>query len=225
MECGNSKDFRRVNLIRESTGQSQGTAPLSIWPWLPALVACWVLANVGLADAGYRGPFEGRVLDAETREPIQGAVVFVEWVRGKPTAAGRVDSFYDAAEVLTDEEGYFRINAKWSWNPWTNWMLEARVLIFKAGYGNVHIPRWRRLNKIAEDMNAFTEEERKRVGPRLLFKIEFERSLPVFLLKYLTAEDERLTNMHSLPTGVPPQKMELLKAEESRERKALGRND
>jgi hypothetical protein len=152
-------------------------------------------------------------------------VVFVEWLRGKPTAAGRVDSFYDAAEVLTDEEGYFRINAKWSWNPWTNWILEARVLIFKAGYGNVHIARWRRLKKVVEDMNAFTEEERKRVGPRLFFKVEFVGSLPVFLLKQLTTEDERLTNMHSLPTGVPPQKMELLKAEESRERKALGRND
>ena len=56
-------------------------------------------------EAGYRGPFEGRVVDKDTLEPIPGAVVFVEWKKEKLTPVHPVQEYYDAAEVLTDENG------------------------------------------------------------------------------------------------------------------------
>jgi hypothetical protein len=196
--------------------------------WVVSLVVGGLVACATTAQAGYRGPFEGRVVDAETRQPIQGAVVFVEWLRGKPTAAGRVDSFYDAAEALTDETGFFRIKKKWSWNPWTNWMLEAHLAIFKAGYGSVQdpAPDWSRsrLEEVAQYMKARTEEERKRVGPEFYFNIEFEGKLPVFLLKKLTTVEERMQNRpHTI--FAPEEKMKLLRAEDNRERKAAGLKD
>ena len=105
---------------------------------LIGFVLCWVVLLAGFSPKAYaqnyRGPFEGRVLDAETRQPIEGAVVFVRWVKRH---MGSRATFYDAAEVLTDEKGEFYIPKKWSWNPWTNLVMDSRIIIFKGGYGHV----------------------------------------------------------------------------------------
>jgi hypothetical protein len=173
-------------------------------------------------EAGYRGPFEGRVIDAETRQPIQGAVVFMEWSLGTPTAAGRVDEFYDAAEVLTDKNGYFSIEKKSSWNPWTNWMLEARGLIYKAGYGaatNLGTP-WLRARAVSQ--KGRTEEERRKLGPDFYFDIEFDNDLPVFLLRKLTTAEERIRNTPSTRAGVPHEMKTSLMKEINDERTSLG---
>ena len=91
------------------------------------------------AHAGYRGPFQGRVVDAETKEPIEGAVVFVEWQILHMWAG---ETFYDSAEVLTDANGAFSIASNWSWNPWTNVRMDSLFVIFKRGYGSVHRHWW-----------------------------------------------------------------------------------
>jgi hypothetical protein len=56
----------------------------------------------------HRGPFNGKVVDVETGQPIAGAVVLVVWweVYGFPFTGER---FYDAREAVTDTEGNFQI--------------------------------------------------------------------------------------------------------------------
>lgn len=196
----------------------QVASPLS---WVAALLAGLVLFTASTVHA-YRGPFEGRVLDTDTRQPIQGVVVFVRWDLGHMTVAGQVDTFYAAAEALTDANGYFRIKKKWSWNPWTNFRLDSQLLIYKAGYGVVDLINWQRLEKEAVSLKAQSEETRKRIGPQSYFSIEFAHGLPVFLLKRLTTRAERLNNLHFFPVSVPGEKMKLLRLEEERERRDLG---
>lgn len=100
---------------------------------------------VGAAEAqalgyNYRGPFKGRVVDAETGEPIQGAVVFVQWTIHP--FMSEWTTFFDAAEVRTDARGHFSIPKNWSWNPWRNMVMNSVVVILKAGYVYVDTPWW-----------------------------------------------------------------------------------
>lgn len=184
------------------------------------LVVFGLLVSAAAAQAGYRGPFEGRVLDAETRQPIQGAVVFMEWSYVR--IGEKMPTVFNAAEVLTDERGAFRIKKKRSWNPWTNWMLRASAVIYKAGYGaGVHLGTpW--LRKRAAIEKARSLEERKKLGPTFYLDIEFEKGLPVFLLKKLTTEEERRKNWDLPLIHGESKKLKLLRAEVNRERKSLG---
>ena len=38
-----------------------------------------VIGNFSYARATEFGPFQGKILDAETKEPIEGVVVLIEW--------------------------------------------------------------------------------------------------------------------------------------------------
>lgn len=191
--------------------------------WSVALVACGLLVLATAAHAGYRGPFEGRVVDADTLEPIQGAVVFVQWTYVR--IGMETETLYDTAEILTDEQGYFQIKKKWSWNPWTNWRLMSDVIIFKAAYAAFQTRAWWRLPEFAKNYKELAEMEGRRVPAAEPVKVENEDGKFLFLLKKLTTKEERLRNLLHPGEIVPDEEMELLRAEQLRERKALGRND
>ena len=53
------------------------------------------------------GPYRGRVIDAETKQPLEGAVVLAIWETKTPGVAGYGYSYLDSEEVLTDENGRF----------------------------------------------------------------------------------------------------------------------
>jgi hypothetical protein len=55
------------------------------------------------------GPFTSRVIDAETRRPITGAVVLAYWIRLLPIGGHTPEVFEDAIEVTTDDNGQFTI--------------------------------------------------------------------------------------------------------------------
>src|SRR5262245_56718478 len=61
---------------------------------------------------GYQGPYRGRVVDAETKEPIAGAAVVAVWMRDKVYPLHSTHVFYAAREVLTAAEGAFEIDEK-----------------------------------------------------------------------------------------------------------------
>jgi hypothetical protein len=85
--------------------------------------------NVMGADFLYHsdGPYRGKVVDLETGEPIEGAVVVAEW-----TLTHR---FCDAKETVTDKNGEFILpkGSCFSFWPFTE-MDPARVVVFKPGY-------------------------------------------------------------------------------------------
>lgn len=82
------------------------------------------------------GPWSGRVIDAETKEPIEGAVVVAVWQKVYATPAGNVSYFFDAVEVLTDKDGGFIIPKFRAVNiiPIIRHLEGPDFTIFKPGY-------------------------------------------------------------------------------------------
>lgn len=78
------------------------------------------------------GPYRGRVIDADTREPLEGVVVLGTWDREIITPGGAVHKYYNAMETVTDKNGDFEI--KGLGLLVLNNVIPMDVLIFKAGY-------------------------------------------------------------------------------------------
>jgi len=49
--------------------------------------------------------YSGKVIDADTKEPIEGAVVVATWLEETATVAGPSERFKDVKETLTDKNG------------------------------------------------------------------------------------------------------------------------
>ena len=95
---------------------------------LTIAVFFFMTTNVMGADFLYHsdGPYRGKVLDLETGEPIEGAVVAAEW-----TLTHR---FCDAKETVTDKNGEFVLPKGSCFSFWPFTEISARVVVFKPGY-------------------------------------------------------------------------------------------
>jgi hypothetical protein len=73
------------------------------------------------------GPYKGKVVDLETGEPVEGAVVAAAWFL--------THRFCDAKEIVTDKNGEFVLpkGSCFSFWPFTE-MDPAHVVVFKPGY-------------------------------------------------------------------------------------------
>lgn len=84
---------------------------------------------------GYEGPYRGRVVDAETKAPIAGAVVLAEWVRDKEELLRTHMVFYDARELITDANGEWVMHAEDIERRAPPDTLKPSFRIFYPGYG------------------------------------------------------------------------------------------
>jgi hypothetical protein len=118
------------------------------------------------------GPYHGRVLEAETKRPIDGAAVLAVWWKRSPGLGHPIITVYDAQETLTDQDGNFTIPgiAGGSLNPLAT-IEEPLFTIFKPGY------------------EAYGD--RKLAAPG-------EERRTVVELRALTTRDERLRNLRLL---------------------------
>lgn len=106
--------------------------------FLIVLTACALCGCVSLVY--YDGTYHGRVIDAQTREPIEGAVVLGVWSKGYMGAGGIAHEYYDARETVTDAQGEFSIEGM---GPRVMTHLQKMdVVIFKAGYEHVGRVNW-----------------------------------------------------------------------------------
>jgi hypothetical protein len=128
------------------------------------------------------GPYIGRVIDKETKKPIEGAVVLAVWQKESPSIGHYVVSYYDAQETLTDARGNFTIpgiTLGRSLNPLAK-IREPLFTIFKPGYaaygGWVFKPR-----SVPESI-----EVRENTG------------LTVYALGRLTTREQRLGNLDAV---------------------------
>lgn len=80
-----------------------------------------------LASSCYM-PINGIVVDAETNQPVEGAVVLVEWTKAKGFGLTYTES-YKVAEALSDKSGKFELPGCYS--PFVN---DPNVTIYKKGY-------------------------------------------------------------------------------------------
>jgi hypothetical protein len=71
----------------------------------------------------------GKVIDAETGEPIEGAVIMMEWTETKGVPGMTYTESYKVIEVVTDKEG--RAWIRGVYNPFVNL---GSLVVYKKGY-------------------------------------------------------------------------------------------
>ena len=107
------------------------------------------------------GEITGIVVDAETGQPIEGAVILVEWTNAKGVPGMSYTESYKVVEVVTDKEGKASIEEVSS--PLVS---APRVTVYKKGYvawNNEFIfPDWKKRNDFNWSNNyVFTLEKFK----------------------------------------------------------------
>jgi len=137
----------------------------------------------GLYLEGYHGPYRGRVVDAETGQPIQGAVVMAVWSREVALIVQSNTYFYEACEALTNENGEFVIDAKKVEEGAPRKVRRAHFEAFAPGYSMISVP---------------PETERKFTTG------DIEGGPVVWGLAKLATREERLQVVRSLPGGLVP---------------------
>lgn len=93
--------------------------------WIKQGILCLVVLFL---TAGCYATITGKVIDAETGVPIEGAVVLVEWTKTKGFGLTYTQS-YQVIEVVTDRDGRATISGVF--NPLVN---PPHVTIYKKGY-------------------------------------------------------------------------------------------
>ena len=97
---------------------------------------------IAMASCAHAKTFKGRVIDADTKEPIEGAVVVAVWKTERTTPTATHLDLKDVKECLTDKNGEWSINGPKGradellpglslFIPYTK---EPQFIIFKPGY-------------------------------------------------------------------------------------------
>lgn len=102
------------------------------------LLAVMLALLISAASCYAAGPWRGKVIDAETKQPIEGAAVVAVWQKEwAGLGAGADTQFLDASETVTDKNGDFEIPAKSFFSvPYFRKVKGPFFTIFKPGYGS-----------------------------------------------------------------------------------------
>lgn len=147
------------------------------------------------------GPYSGRVVDAETRQPLVGSIVLVIWMKYVPVGAHMPREFVAAVEVSTDENGEFQVPRQRHVVIWGS-MDEPDFVIFHPDYG--YFPMF---------------QVRPTEGTREVFRKHTLVELP----RWKTREERlRVRDLASLVSKVPAARMPKLVQQINAERESLG---
>lgn len=186
-----------------------------------------VLITSGCAyGVRYDGPYSGRIIDADSGEPIEGVVVLGEWSKEITTPGGAVHEFYDARETVTDKNGEFSIPGM-GLEIMSN-VTPMDVLIFKAGYEHIGMGPWSGLKSVGwkgEYEESYDPIKKIKVKKRLYDlkkKVKWERDKAIIPLRRWTLE-ERRNRFGSYYVDIPNEKKKLLLKEIEKEDREIGR--
>ncbi len=103
------------------------------------VAATFVLFGVDREAVGgwliYHKPaYEGKILDAETGAPIEGAVVTAVYRKRIPTLVGHSNEEIHVAETLTDSDGKFKIPSYTTLMGPLSGEEPVHFIVFKSGY-------------------------------------------------------------------------------------------
>lgn len=176
---------------------------------LPFFYAVFFLLLLsGCAVTNNFGPYMGRVVDAESEKPIEGAVVFMKCGSLTGNLGGTQYHYIDAKEVLTDSNGEFNIALRaTTLRPGHVWEY-PKFIIFKPGYGVYPGYPGSSVDITIKDAPSFFPES---------------KFVTIKLPKLITKE-ERLRNLASTGAGyeVPYEKRKILFRLVNEERSVLG---
>jgi len=139
--------------------------------------------------------FKGTILDVDTKQPIEGAVVVAQY--SKQTwflAPSSMSSIMDVRETLTDKEGSFAIASYMTLLTPFSWKIPTEFIIFKAGYASVQTREF-----------PFTGEEMEEVVRFCTWtgggtKCKFRRGI-VEIPQISTSQERRGAMGHAMITG------------------------
>jgi hypothetical protein len=100
------------------------------------LMCIWL--SIGACSKAHTyGPYYGKVVDAETKAPIERAAVLVVFYASEPGPAGSISHYADAFETLTDKNGDFRMPEHKVGPEKKGYYLDSHgyFTIFRPGYG------------------------------------------------------------------------------------------
>ena len=100
------------------------------------------------------GQLRGRVVDADTGQPLVGAAVVAAWFLEQPLAVHGTATAYDVLEVLTDDKGEFVVPRQ-THVALVGSVDEPRITIYMPGYGPY--PGFQRAPKGEAMRTAFQE--------------------------------------------------------------------
>lgn len=111
----------------------------------------WAFGTVPFVSAEM---YHGKVVDAETEQPLEGSVVVVVWYKKPLISMDGPTYFHDAKEVLTDAKGEFSLDGSPAidWNPFTYLLKQPDIVIYKPGYGPLTGAYPRSLQNIQESL-------------------------------------------------------------------------
>lgn len=172
-----------------------------------------LLALASCSPATAAGPWKAQIVDAETKEPLEGVVVVAVWWKGTASVGGWSEEYHDSVEVATDRDGRFTIPARsfFSVNPFVRYK-GPEFLFFRPGYGREVWPGYATLP--AEKMKRLDTYE------KLL-----QRDGIVLELPRLRTLKERRESVGRVTVGfdtVPHERTPLLDKAIADERRAVG---
>lgn len=173
---------------------------------LPGLaVALLILCLSGCTTIiGYDGTRIGKVVDRDTGQPIEGAVVHGTWNRVHIGPGGAHGVYYDSRETLAGKDGSFKLDGIGLLILST--IDDVEINVFKAGYTQLAYAFWHNI----------TDYKTKDVT------VELVDDTPVIKLRRMTMEERKLWHP-VLPGGdVPKKHKRLLIRESNEEMKARG---
>lgn len=186
----------------------------------------------------YDGPYEGRIVDADTGQPIEGVVVLGVWNKEIITPGGATNNFYDAMETVTDNAGNFSIKGL-GLLVMSN-VIPMDVLIFKAGYEYIGLWPWVGLKSRGWKGYEESYDNVKNIkvskavyDPKI--KVKWEGEKVIIPLKKLTIEErkkrdtpdfyigERYDKKENITHSCLPKNIKLLPSEVNKELVEQGR--
>lgn len=144
---------------------------------------------------GYHKPaFQGKVIDAETKKPIEGAVVVVTYSKETMSVPEHYSSIIEVKEALTDKSGEFYIPSYTTIIQPLSAEDAVSFIIFKPGYGS--FPNRRIYPPMRLSLLALEDFFSGKVGTEGEVAWDFEREKVTFgiveLPKLKTREERRL---------------------------------
>lgn len=120
-------------MTRRARQKGRSVVGIGVGFLLLAMTGCW---SVDASWVYTAEPIEGRVIDKETGQPIEGVVVLAQWILQKPIEGHKAEHWV-VIEAVTDSEGKYKIPG-WGpkWRPWFRWLENADPVldVFKPGY-------------------------------------------------------------------------------------------